>query len=69
MYNNEFDEMLTIDEVGQILYCGKNTVYRLLSEQEIHGFKIGSVWKIPSGAVKEYLARKQGFASQPAAEW
>ena len=68
MYN-DFDEMLSIDEVAQILYCGRNTVYRLLKEQKIHGFKIGSVWKIPAGAVREYISRMQGFASQPAAEW
>lgn len=58
MYN-DFDEMLSIDEVAQILYCGRNTVYKLLNEHAIAGFKIGSVWKIPSGAVKEFIERKQ----------
>lgn len=47
-----------IDDLCKALDVGKNTAYELLSNGEIHSFKIGSCWKIPVKSVEDYIARK-----------
>ncbi|MBQ6833229.1 MAG: helix-turn-helix domain-containing protein [Lachnospiraceae bacterium] len=49
------EEIITIDEMCEILNIGKNTAYRLLANQEIAAFKIGRLWKIPKYSVLEYI--------------
>ena len=57
MYD-EIGEILTIEELMELLYIGKNTAYKLLKSGEIKAFKIGKVWKIPRESVNEYILRK-----------
>ena len=40
-------EIWTTDEVMDYLLVGRNTLYNLLRNGKIKGFKIGSCWKIP----------------------
>lgn len=53
-----FDEILTVDEVCEILYIGRNTAYTLLGSGELPGFRIGRVWKIPRVSLEEYITNK-----------
>ena len=46
-------EILTAQEVMDLLYIGKNTAYQLLKEGQIKAFRIGNTWKIPREAVNE----------------
>ena len=57
MYD-EIGEILTIEELMELLYIGKNTAYQLLKSGEIKAFRIGKVWKIPRESVNEYIMRK-----------
>ena len=52
----EFDPLLTIDELCVILAIGKNTAYSLLNSGDISAFRIGRIWKIPKTTVIEYIA-------------
>ena len=54
----EIGEILTIEELMELLYIGKNTAYQLLKSGEIKAFRIGKVWKIPRESVNEYITRK-----------
>ena len=54
----EIGEILTIEELMELLYIGKNTAYKLLKSGEIKAFRIGKVWKIPRESVNEYIMRK-----------
>lgn len=54
---NQYEDILTIDELCEILVIGKNLAYRLLTEKEIKAFRIGKKWKIPKFAVEEYILR------------
>ncbi|WP_304065170.1 helix-turn-helix domain-containing protein [Megamonas hypermegale] len=54
MYNNKID-LITIDELCEILMVGKNTAYSLLKSGAIKSFKINRVWKIPRISVDEYI--------------
>lgn len=58
MYENFEHEILTVEELMELLYIGKNTAYQLLNSGEIRAFRIGRVWKIPKEAVGEYVLRK-----------
>ena len=55
MSENMYEELITIEELCNILTIGKNTAYRLLKEQEISAFRIGRIWKIPRKAVSDYI--------------
>ena len=41
-------DILTIQEVMELLYIGKNTAYRLLNEGQINAFRIGNNRKSPA---------------------
>ncbi len=51
----QYNEILTIDELCEILMIGKNLAYRLLSENKIKAFRIGKKWKITKTSVENYL--------------
>lgn len=57
MFDNTYDDMITIDELCEMLSIGRNTAYHLLKTNEIKAFKIGRIWKIPRDAVTEYVLR------------
>lgn len=54
MFEN-YNEILTIEDVCEILMIGRNRCYHLLGDGSIKGFRIGSVWKIPREAVISYI--------------
>ena len=62
MYNNEPSELITIDELCELLMIGKNTAYTLLNSKEIKAFKIGRHWKIPKESVFLYIKKNTGLA-------
>ena len=51
-------ELLTVDEVMEILYLGRNTVYDLLRSGELKGIKFGKVWRIPKESIREMITKK-----------
>lgn len=61
MYQEEFSDLITIDELCELLSIGRNYAYSLLNSGEIKAFRIGRIWKIPRGAVWEYIKRKSGL--------
>ena len=54
---NSYDDLITIDDLCDMLAIGKNTAYHLLNTNQIHAFRIGRIWKIPREAVSEYVLR------------
>lgn len=55
MFQNSYEDMVTIDELCEMLAIGRNTAYSLLKSGKIKAFKIGRIWKIPREAVSEYV--------------
>ena len=55
MFQNTYNDMISIDDLCEMLTIGKNTAYHLLKTKQIHAFKIGRIWKIPREAVSEYV--------------
>lgn len=54
MYNDP-NELVSIDELCNILSIGRNAAYQLLNTKKIKAFKIGRVWKISRLAVEEFI--------------
>jgi len=52
-------QLLTVDEVAELLRIRRDTVYRLAAKGEIPGHKIGRVWRFPRNVIDEFLRRPQ----------
>jgi excisionase family DNA binding protein len=46
---------MSVYDVSEALYIGKNRVYKLLENGDLKGFRIGKVWKIPKRNLEEYV--------------
>lgn len=55
-------EVISIDEICEILSCSRNTAYSLLSEEpqddKITAWKVGNRWKCSRAALNEYIIRQ-----------
>ncbi len=58
---NDYPDILTVAEIAETLYIGKNRVYELLENGSIKGFRIGRVWKVPKEALREYILSQSGL--------
>lgn len=56
---DEYPEVLNVDEACEILRCGRNNLYALLTsdneKNRLRAYRNGRVWKIPKEAVKQYI--------------
>jgi len=48
---------LTVAEVAQRIRVSKMTVYRLVHSGELEAVRVGRSFRVPDGAVDEYLRR------------
>lgn len=58
MLTNDFGEILTVEDVREYLYIGRNTIYKLLNSGELTAFRIGRTWKIPRECLNNYIVSK-----------
>ncbi|MBR6669638.1 MAG: helix-turn-helix domain-containing protein [Ruminococcus sp.] len=49
------NEIITIEQLMDMLNIGKNTAYKLLDSRAIKAFRIGNKWKIPVSPIYEYI--------------
>lgn len=55
MFQDNYNDMISLDDLCEMLTIGKNTAYSLLKSGQIKAFKIGRIWKIPRESVSEYV--------------
>lgn len=55
----QYEYILTPEEVRQILRIGMNRTYDLLKTNQIKAFREGRIWKIPKISVIEYIANRR----------
>lgn len=60
MFDN-YEEILTIEDIMVILGIGKNSAYELLRTGEIKAFRLKGRWKIPKKSVSEYILSKSSI--------
>ena len=57
MFSN-YDDVLTVSDVAEILYVGRNTVYELLNSGELKGFRIGKTWRITKESLVSFISKR-----------
>lgn len=55
---DEKKEILTREEVMEILKIGRSTFYRLMQEGKLKGYKDGNRYKVPMYSVEEYIKHR-----------
>lgn len=55
---DEYNDMLSVDDLMEILGIGKNAAYDLLRNSELKCFRLKGRWKIPKESVIEYVRSK-----------
>ena len=58
---SEYVELLTINELCDLLMIGRTTAYKLLQSHELNAFKIGRVWKISKASVESYIRTRSNL--------
>lgn len=53
---SEYSDIVTVDEVMKMLRLGKNTVYKLLEDDEIMNVKVGARYVIPKQSVIKFVS-------------
>ena len=56
------DEILTVEDVMELLYVGKNTVYSLLQSGQLKGFRLGRSWRIPRESLSKFIMERAGLS-------
>jgi excisionase family DNA binding protein len=49
--------IVTAKEVGQFLKLSESTVYKLIKEKELPGFKIGDSWRFDLDEINELIEK------------
>ena len=52
----EYPDVVSVEQLQKMLDIGRNTAYKLLSEQRIKAKKIGRIYIIPKNNIIKYLA-------------
>lgn len=53
----EYNAIMSVQELMEALNIGRNSVYELLNSGEIAAFRIGRNWKIPKDSVIHYIGQ------------
>lgn len=57
------DDILTIRDVAEMLKLTEKTAYRLVSDGEIPGFKVGGSWRFSRKELEKWVAEQNRKAS------
>ncbi|MBQ9762802.1 MAG: helix-turn-helix domain-containing protein [Phascolarctobacterium sp.] len=61
---NEYSEILTVEDVMEILNIGKNAAYDLFRNGEIKCFRLKNRWKVPKQAVVDYINNQSKLSTR-----
>ena len=61
---NQYEDILNVEELCEILGIGKNIAYEILNNGEIKAFRRGRIWKIPKISVENYILIQSGLKRQ-----
>ena len=55
MMFNEYDDVVTVNDVMKMLHIGKSNVYKLLRDNSIKNVKVGKRFIIPKSSIIEFI--------------
>ena len=53
--DNTSESLVTVEALCEELMIGRNAAYSLLASNQIKGFRIGRIWKIPRESIRQYI--------------
>lgn len=54
----EYNDILSVGDICEILFIGRNRVYELLNEGLLKGFRVGRTWRIPKASLETYIVQR-----------
>ena len=54
----EYQDVLTVDEVCEVLRIGYNAMYELLNTGKLKAYRNGRGWRIPKVAVQNFILQR-----------
>ena len=61
----DYSDLLSIQELQEVLNIGRNTAYELLNQGSVPAFRIGRCWKIPKDSVIHYISQWKKRVNAP----
>lgn len=58
---DQFDDLLEVEEVQEILRMSRNCVYEILRSGQLKGYQQGRTWKVPKEAIISYIKKRSGL--------
>ena len=55
---SEYSDILSVSDVCEILFIGRNRVYELLKSGVLKGFRVGRCWRIPKNSLQTYIVQR-----------
>ena len=55
-------EILTVEQVAELLHLHTMTVYRLVKEGKLPGFKVGGRWRFEKNALENWMVDRAQVA-------
>ncbi len=59
---DQYNDLVSVEDLCDMLAIGKNSAYQLLSSGEIKCFRHRRVWKIPKQSIIEYILNQSKLA-------
>ena len=59
---NEYNDLITVEDLCEMLSIGKNAAYKILAAGELKAFRYNRVWKIPKDSIIEYIKTKSNLS-------
>ncbi|MDK2933927.1 MAG: hypothetical protein PWP27_1737 [Clostridiales bacterium] len=50
-----YNEIITVDELIEILFISRNYAYKLLNKGKIKVFRVGRTWRTPRNSLDEFI--------------
>ena len=57
MFDN-YDDILTVEDVAEALKIGTTQAYKIIQSGKIHAFKEGKNWRVPKNGLIRYIAKR-----------
>lgn len=59
------DDILTIKEVAEYLKLTERTLYRLVQDGQVPGFKVGNSWRFKRGDIERWIEDQKKRLQRP----
>ena len=53
-----YNDILSVGDVCEILFIGRNRTYELLKNGSLRGFRVGRTWRIPRKSLESYILQE-----------